>query len=363
MNYFYKLFCCLVAFCFLTGYVYAQTDVPNERLIINGETLEPFKNGDTIYFSNGDIDRKYFEQKLISAEINQRKFQLATKLSYPHRFMVNLKSEQDDIVLRSGSYFIDETSNRIQVDSLGECSCVTGKTNKEFKNVFIPFVFKGEKYDCEKWDFSNMLYSKNSIFEERLLQYIQKHPESYVGLWFLIQQLENEGYSKNLDKGIRSFTTNIRNGKLWQLAHQTLKDIEIRKNSRFPSLSLRDTLLKIQKMRLPTADYTLVDYWFSRCRPCLEAFPKLKELYAKYHDKGFEIISISVDKTLDIPKWQQRIKEKGLIWPQYLDENGNDAAKNKVIIYPTTFLLDVHGVIIEKNIQFDRLEELLENSL
>ena len=43
----------------------------------------------------------------------------------------------------------------------------------------------------------------------------------------------------------------------------------------------------------------LVDFWASWCGPCLKEIPRLKELYAKYHDRGFEIIGISIDEDLD----------------------------------------------------------------
>lgn len=328
-----------------------------------GETLEPFIDGDTLYFSNGDIDRKYFEQNMISTEIKNKNFKFTIELTYPHKFMVNLKSEYDDVLVRGGDYFVDGTSKMIVVDSIGECSTVEGRTNEEFKNIFIPFIFKEEQYDCKKRDLSNLRYSNSPLFEQRLFDYVEIYPNSYVGLWFLIAQLENEGYSPKLEKALQSFSIKIKEEGLWKLVQQTLDSIEIRKDRKFPVLMLKDTVLKSQKLELPEAKFILVDYWFSSCRPCLEAFPKLKQLYGKFHNLGFEIISISVDKTEDVVKWRQRIKEKELNWPQYLDENGKDAQMNKVVFFPTTFLLDANGVIIEKNIPLETLEKLLEKNL
>jgi len=46
-----------------------------------------------------------------------------------------------------------------------------------------------------------------------------------------------------------------------------------------------------------------------------------------------------------------------------LDENGKDAQMNKVVFFPTTFLLDANGVIIEKNMPLETLEKLLEKNL
>src|SRR5687767_1233203 len=40
----------------------------------------------------------------------------------------------------------------------------------------------------------------------------------------------------------------------------------------------------------------LIDYWATWCGPCKEMFPTLDRLYAKYKDKGFELLSVSVDQ-------------------------------------------------------------------
>jgi thiol-disulfide isomerase/thioredoxin len=40
----------------------------------------------------------------------------------------------------------------------------------------------------------------------------------------------------------------------------------------------------------------LVDFWATWCGPCKEELPNVDENYAKYHDRGFEVVGISLDE-------------------------------------------------------------------
>lgn len=102
--------------------------------------------------------------------------------------------------------------------------------------------------------------------------------------------------------------------------------------------------------------YILIDFWASWCAPCRKEIPNLKKLYGKYSSKGFEIISISIDKKE--ADWEKALKEEQLVWPNYLDtQSASDAFNIKTI--PAMFLIDDKGIIIAEKIRGEELESKL----
>jgi peroxiredoxin len=107
--------------------------------------------------------------------------------------------------------------------------------------------------------------------------------------------------------------------------------------------------------------YLLVDFWASWCRPCREENPNLVAVYNDFKDKGFDILSISLDKEKDA--WLKAIHDDNLTWTHLSDLLywENRAAKvYGVRSIPSNVLLDPNGVIIAKNLRGDDLRKKLE---
>lgn len=332
----------------------------NVNIKINGVVPQNISNNDNIIFSNGFIDVKYFEESVLNGNINESKFILKTNLSYPHLFSLSFNSEKDSILFRGGNYFIDSSTNYIKIDSLEKCNIIKGNTYEEYINKFIPFFLK-EKDNCRETEFQYFTFFNKKDFDDKLYGYTKNNPNSYVALWFLVKRVNVEGHTTLYEDILKSFSKELKHEKLWNTLNEDLKNVRIIENQKFPTLTLKNRKLNTTTLELPKAKYILIDYWFNRCIPCLNTFPKLKKLYADYHSKGFEIISISVDKTEEISNWDKRIKEHDLNWLHYLDENGIEANTDKIFSYPTTFLLNEKGEVIYKNIDLNKLEELLKS--
>ncbi|SNR30576.1 TlpA disulfide reductase family protein [Flavobacterium sp. ov086] len=103
--------------------------------------------------------------------------------------------------------------------------------------------------------------------------------------------------------------------------------------------------------------YILIDFWASWCAPCRKEIPNLKTAYANYAEKGFEVLSISIDK--DQKAWLKALGQENMQWHNLLDDNKVSNAFNVKTI-PATYLVDSKGIIIGDNLRGAALEEKLK---
>ena len=88
----------------------------------------------------------------------------------------------------------------------------------------------------------------------------------------------------------------------------------------------------------PANRYVILDFWATWCGPCVQSIPMLKEVYAKYHDKGLEIYSISQDSKTKT--WKDFVAKNEMTWINVL-ANGGKVYKDYAIQYiPTVILID-----------------------
>ena len=121
-------------------------------------------------------------------------------------------------------------------------------------------------------------------------------------------------------------------------------------------LSLKETMGK----------YTIIDFWASWCRPCRMENPNVVKVYNKYHDKGLNIISVSLDKAGQKDRWLKAIKDDKMDWYHVSNlKFWQDpiARQYSVRSIPATFLLDEQGNIIDKNLRGAALEAKIASLL
>lgn len=128
-----------------------------------------------------------------------------------------------------------------------------------------------------------------------------------------------------------------------------------------PELAFKDPEGNVRKLSDLRGKVVLVDFWASWCGPCRRENPHVVAMYKKYHNKGFEVFSVSLDK--DANSWKAAIAKDGLSWPNHvsdLKQWGSEAAKiYGVSSIPCTFLLDREGHILAKGLRGESLTDAL----
>ncbi len=124
-----------------------------------------------------------------------------------------------------------------------------------------------------------------------------------------------------------------------------------------PEIAQTDTAGVVRKLSDLKGKYVLIDFWASWCGPCRRENPNVVNLYKKYHEKGFEVFSVSLDR--DKAPWLKAIKDDGLIWSNHVSDLqywSNAAARAYgVQSIPRTLLVDKQGVIIAQNLRGEEL--------
>ncbi len=97
----------------------------------------------------------------------------------------------------------------------------------------------------------------------------------------------------------------------------------------------------------------LVDFWGTWCTPCRESLPELQELYAEFHEQGFEILGVAGDST---EKLADFLKSTPLPWKNIVDEEMSIAEQYSIEEFPRTLLIDREGKHVATNLQRESLK-------
>ena len=339
-------------YVFNNAYVLDTAKINNGKFIFNGKILEPTEaelNGENelnrvfVYLEPGKMTitlSKYkFSEFKMTGSKTQTEFEFLNKMEEPIYERLLILKEQ-------GKKYDDS----IKISEAGPAKLLLEK--------------KAEVIDS--------LWSETSEELDPIeLKFVLEHPKSFLTPFYLLRLEEKEVISIDSVKSIfNGFDNSL---KISRYGIFISEDIRKKENIRtgnqaknFKATDLNHQIVTLSQFK--GKNVVLLEFWASWCNPCRESIPELKAIYNKYHEKGLEIIAVSIDekrdewvnaiKNLNIDKWYNiQVAEK---WP-YGPWTDLDIQSNYYYHgIPYQILIDKNGKIID---QFDGYSKENEESL
>ena len=224
------------------------------------------------------------------------------------------------------------------------------------------------------------LYNENRDDEDKQAQlvdqwteYLQngakKHNDIMFGL-VCLRELSYEQDAAVTRDMLDAVKPNLRETDIWKkLDEHNVKALSTAPGKKYIEFSQTDQFDNVisskDVLATPGVKYVLIDFWASWCGPCMGEVPYLKETYAKYFDKGFQILGVSLDRSRDA--WLNAIKVNDMNWIHVSDVKywQNEVAQLYGInSIPANFLVEAStGKIIATNLRGKALESKISELL
>jgi len=361
----------------LIGLTALSCDSTPEGYAINGELTGEVADGTSVFLKI--IDSTTNQPVAIdTAKILDGKFKFAGTAGLPemHYIFVDKIGAYSAIVIENG-----EISFKAQKDSLGFAK-ISGTSQNE---IFGDFMNKSQgiqqqaasiQGDMQNAKAINDLATMNALKEEFdelqeeyknfELDWIKNNPSALISALLIDKALASRQMTavevRDLYDALNPEIKETKAGKrVLVRIEEAEKKAEAEKSTDIGAMAPNFSAPGPDGNEIALADIkgklTLIDFWAAWCKPCRAENPNVVDVYKKYHDKGLNIIGVSLDRKGE--DWKKAIADDNLTWNQvsHLSYFNDPIAKlYNVDAIPAAFLLDENGVIVAKNLRGGALE-------
>lgn len=273
-----------------------------------------------------------------SVKVTDGKFSFKTKVKLPELYGLSVNTADSPLYI-----FLEKSPITVKLSLVKyySTSVVEGSASQDLFNNYR----KTENVDISK--------------------FITEHPGSLVSAYVLYRnwsyRLSPEEITKNISLLDKSQQNSTYVKELQELV-KVLNGLQVGKKA--PDFVSQDPEGKSIRFSENLKGYTLVDFWASWCGPCRRENPNIVAAYKEYHDKGFNIIGISLDKKKE--NWVKGIQDDHLDWLHVSDLlfwNSAIAKLYGVRAIPANYLVDSKGIIVARNLHGDELQTTLKSLL
>ena len=200
--------------------------------------------------------------------------------------------------------------------------------------------------------------ANDSLQKAALKSQMEKYPSSLAWIFFQDKLDMSNDFDIIEKTDAATFKAYPENDFVKQRHQQVEVERKTAIGSPAPDIALADPDGNIRKLSSLKGKVVLVDFWASWCGPCRKENPNVVAIYNKYHEKGFEVFSVSLDK--DRENWLKAITKDNLIWINHVSDllywKSAGAATYGVTSIPYTVLVDRKGKIVAKKLRGEELE-------
>lgn len=349
---------------------------------IQGE-LTGIPDGTTVYLEKINQDSKQL-QAVDSTIVKNNTFVLKGKEEFPDYSFIAFKDVEGKVpfILENGKiqlkYYADNIEESAATGTKNNDEFATfNKKRNEFTKKLVAFRAANqeayEKAQAEKneAEMEKIFNAYNELAEESnnyVDNYLEENPQSIVTL-VTMNEYTQRGYlgKEEVIETYNNLSDELKESmiaKSMKNYADQMADPKVKIGDKAPNFSAKTPEGAELSLKEALGKVTIIDFWASWCGPCRAENPKVVALYDDYHDKGLNIIGVSLDKEEN--KWIEAIKKDGLTWYQISNLaywQDPIAQEYEVKGIPATFILDENGVVIAKNLRGKKLREKISSIL